>query len=480
MRARAPAAALLLGLALPGAALARPNYFDVFAAKYGFAEGDRLYTCGNCHLKWEGTGGRNPFGATVEQQVYLGKPISQAIDDAVTEDPDGDGFTSVEELAVWETLPGYNCTNFVDAIGPPPDWHTFVTPGVASCLEPHDVRLDPEQLTLRADAGRTAAAALTVFNNGSEEPLEIYAYGFLPGADPSLSVSGPPAPLVLGVGESAALEVTFAPAGATLASATLRVESDDPDEPAVDAAVTAIGRVRPLASAEKRAACLRDVSRSARAYAKAALREWARCYEAEGRGYACRRGERDRKLQGAEEKLRASIGGESDRHCEGADLSPSLVGQPETCGGGCGAILLDDFGDLAECLVCRAGEGSDAMLEAGMGTSPPDLPANVVAREAARCQSRVLAALRSGILEVDSELERCELANVTSEAPVDCRAALESELGAIAARVDARLARCKSTSGLEGCFAGGDPTCLGSAAVAIGRDLVEAAFGLEE
>ena len=40
--------------------------------------------------------------------------------------------------------PATRATNFFDAIDRPPDWHTFITPGVPSCLEPKDIRADAD------------------------------------------------------------------------------------------------------------------------------------------------------------------------------------------------------------------------------------------------------------------------------------------------------------------------------------------------
>src|SRR4030095_7123521 len=102
------------------------------------------------------------------QQLYLGKPISPAIDAAVLQDPDGDGFASLEEITTHETLPGYSCANFFDAIEAPNDWHTFITPGVPSCLEPKDIRAAPTVLNLTTDAGSQISRTLTIFNNGKD------------------------------------------------------------------------------------------------------------------------------------------------------------------------------------------------------------------------------------------------------------------------------------------------------------------------
>ena len=65
-------AATLAAIVLTAAtASARPLYFDTFTGLYGFSSGDDLYACGVCHRRWEGTGGRNPYGEAVEQQLAV-------------------------------------------------------------------------------------------------------------------------------------------------------------------------------------------------------------------------------------------------------------------------------------------------------------------------------------------------------------------------------------------------------------------------
>jgi hypothetical protein len=480
VRRLASALLLLGGLAQPVAA--RPTYFEVFTQKFGLLEGvDRLHACGVCHYRWEGTGARNPFGTSVEQQLYLQKPISDAIDAAVPQDPDGDGFTSLEEIETHATLPGYSCANFFDAIEPPLDWHTFIIPGVPSCLEPKDIRAAPTVLNLNTDAGKQASGTITIYNNGKDDPIQVLSYALLPGAGASLSLQGPPAPFTLAVGGTAEIEVLFAPPVATLENTALEIESDDPDEPTLGIGVTAIGRVQPLAPADERADCLKDVDREARELTKKHTKEWARCHGDEVAGLACDAGARDRKLLGASAKLHDAIGGPKDKRCAGADLRPRQVGQPEACGGGCGSIALRNFGDLADCLACRQEQASGAMLAAALGAAPPDVPAST-SRDAARCASKLLKALGKGIAKTQQILGRCELDNVTASPPQDCEAALAGDLERVRADVDASLARCDDVEGLAGCYAGkeADPACLGEAAVAIGAGLVDVSFGLEE
>lgn len=481
MRRAALALCVLAFASLPLAATARPTYFEVLTSKYGFVEGDRLFACGVCHYRWEGTGARNPFGTTVEQELYLGKPISSAIDAAVPLDPDDDGYTSLEELTVYETLPGYSCANFFEAIDPPPDWHTFISPLVVSCLEPKDIRTDPIQVVFQTDARSTASQVVTIYNNGKDDPIEVLSYGLLPGAHAALSLAGPPAPFTLEVGETAGIELSFAPTGAVLTETSVRIESDDPDEPTLDVGVTAIGRVQPLAPAEPRAACLRDVDQAARGFTKTHLKEWSRCEGDEVAGFACDGGARDKKLFGASDKLHGAVGGAKDKRCEGANLTPRLVGQEEVCGGGCDAIVLTDFVDFADCLECRQEEATSAMLAAALGATPPDEP-SVVGPDAARCADQLLKGLQKGIAKAEQLLGRCELENVTAATPVDCAVELAADLERVRTDVDARLAKCGDTDGLVGCYAGpsGSPTCLGEAAVAIGGGLVDATFGLED
>lgn len=477
--AGALASALLL-CAPPGSA--RPTYFEVLTGTYGFVPGDPLYACGVCHYKWEGTGARNPFGTAVEQELYLGKAIDQALAAVVAgdADTDADGFTNFAELEAG-TLPGYSCDNFFEAVGPPPDWHTFVTPGVASCLEPKDVRLSPTSAGFLSEVGDVDDVAIRIFNNGAEHPIEIASYAFVPAPPAALSVDGPPAPFSLGVGESAELVLTFAPEAVALVNTTLRIASDDPDEPVIDVPISAFASLRPLGPLAERTACLRDLDRALGRYGKAHLAAWARCQADEAAGKGCRLGRRNVALLRAEAKLRDAIGGERDRHCARAKLSPSLLGQPDRCGGGCGHIELDSFGELADCLICRQGEARDALLGAALGAAPPDLPARAGSRGAERCQARLLKGARKIAARTQKLLGRCELKNLGADNPLDCAAESAAAIGKLEAKLAGRFARCRDAGALEGCFAdSGDPTCLADTAAEGAAALIDALFALED
>ena len=481
------AGCLLLGLLgwAPAKVQARPTYFDTLTSFYGISPGDNLNACGVCHFKWQGTGARNPYGNAVEQHLYLGKSILQSIQDVEGGDSDGDSFSNLAEIVTFQTLPGYACDNFFEALGAPLDYHTYITPMVDSCLEPLDIRVAPGQIGFITDLGDVDSRALTIFNNGSDFPLSISSYELLPGSHTAFSLVGPTAPFDIPVGENVVVDVVFAPDAAAFASGTVRISSNDPNEPEIDVPLSGLAVIDPVASAAERAECLRDVDKQYRRYGKKHLREWERCYLAEVTGAACDTGRRDLKLQQAEEKLRAAIGGSKDRRCAANGLSPSLLGFPDSCGGSCGHISLANLGDLADCLVCRQEEGMQAALASSLGTAPPDLPPNVVSGQAVRCQEKLVGALGKGIKKLQKQLGRCELENITAASPLDCSTDQASFISKVQDKVNATLVKCKDTSALLGCLfeadpnAPPDPNCLGDAALEISSELVDAAFGLQ-
>ena len=469
---------MLVAFAQPRDAAARPLYFDNLVSIYGLTPADETHACGNCHFRWNGTGARNAYGSAIEAQLYLGKPIATAIADVAGADTDGDGFTNGDELGVHRTLPGYNCSNFFDASETPPTFQSLITPGVPSCLEPQDIRTDPIVVNFATEVGKTQSIDVTVFNNGADFPITVSAYGLLPGPPPTLTVSGPATPIVIPVGGSAVVTVTFAPASVVLFGATLRISSDDPDEPDLDLAVGAISFPSPLASAADRAACLGDVAKQMERYTKVHVKEWGSCFTAELAGVACNAGRRDLKIGQAEAKLRGVLGGATDRFCAPESLNPVRLGLPSTCGGTCGAIDLLTLSDVADCLVCRQIAATDAMLVASAGVAPPDLPGTVPSGPPLSCNRSLIVGMQKAIRKSQKVLDRCRTDAITT-GPVDCAAANATVLATLAAKVDERLARCSDTTGMDGCHFEPmpDPTCLGTASGTIAADLVDAVFG---
>jgi len=477
LRALALSAAVLT---VAGAAAARPLYFDTFTALYGLTPGDDLYACGVCHRNWDGTGARNPYGIAVEQQLYISKPITDAILDVEGEDTDGDGFTNLDELSVHGTLPGYSCANFPLAFNTPVNFQSLITPGVPSCLEPKDLLVDSSGISFATEIGSADVVTVELINFGQDDPITVSAVALLPGADASFSVAAPALPVVIPVGGSVSVDVTFAPTVGLALLATLRVTSDDPDEPTIDVAISALGFTIPRAPAPARAACLGAIDKQYRKFTKTHLKEWTRCLTDEVRGRACDSGRRALKLAAAEEKLRSYVGGARDKFCAGASLSPSLAGLPTTCPAPCDGIAVTNIGGLADCLVCVQEAASDAMLSATYGVTPPDLPAAAPSLLAARCQKLLATAMTKAILKPQKALAGCELANITAMTPVTCGVQHAADLAAAAAAIDKAVARCKDDSGLQACIHQpmADPACLADAAIDAATSLVGVNFGV--
>ncbi len=458
---------------------ARPTYFDVLTTRYDIGPEDRTYACGNCHIEWTGTGARNDFGAAVAQQLYVGKSITEALADLEPMDADGDGFTNLDELATYRTLPGYSCDNFFLADGAPVGYHTFITPLVPSCLEPMDIRVDPSSLAYVTKAGTSDTQQILVINNGSSDPVTVTAFG-LTSPHAALQISGPAVPFDVPVGGVVALDVTFSPEDAIIATRIVRIESNDPDEPTLDVAVEGVGFVQVLAAPEARARCMKSVDKEFRRYADRHRREWNRCFLDEVKGLTCDAGSRDLEIQQAETSFRAAIGGAKDKRCLGENLVPSLLGVPTVCGGDCD-IAVTTIASYASCLICREHEARDAMLREAIGTVPPDSPPNLAgSKDANKCQQQIASRIAKGIASVQKILGRCEIANITG-APVDCTAANASALTKIRNQVDEARDRCTDSTGLLGClYEGGTENCLGDAAMSIGSTLVDATFPAQD
>src|SRR5262249_26977809 len=156
----------------------------------------------------------------------------------------------------------------------------------------------------------------------------------------------------------------------------------------------------------------------------------------------CDAGKRDAAVAKAEAKLRDTVGGALDRHCAAETLSPSLLGLSPQCGAPCDAINLTSIARVADCAVCRAADATDPMLAASVGTTPPDLPGNLLGATAWRCNQQLVTGIQKGIVAVQKSLGNCALDAVLAGTPTDCATALAADLAADAAKVDARGNRC--------------------------------------
>jgi hypothetical protein len=465
---------------------ARPGYFEQLKSHYAIAEGSNLDACGVCHFRWSGTGSRNPYGSTVEQQLYLGKNILQSLIAVEAMDPDEDGYTSGDELINFMTLPGYNCDNFISASGAPTGYDTYITPNVDTCLDPLDIRTSPSTVSALVNVGDVRVMQLTVFNNGSEDPLEISSYELLAGAPATLSItSGPAVPLTIPVGLSEVIELTFAPTGPVFSNSTLRIVSNDPDEGVLDVPVTVFAVPDNTAPSSQRRPCFETIAKATSRYAKAQLRSWGDCQLAELAGRACDTGARDLKLAKAAAKLASVIGGEKDKTCSAAGLSAPALGFPSTCAPGCEDVSVSTVADIPSCLICMQDLVMQGILREGTGTAPPDLPPNVLTvDDTLSCQQRIVRGMQKGLVKMFDQLSQCELTALeTGEPAGNCATDLTETLSDLRSSIDANVDKCTTTTDLLGCRfedVSPDPACLGLATEELAVELTNAAFALYE
>jgi hypothetical protein len=478
-------AAWIAGVAVAvvaNAAAARPTYFATLRTHFGIPEDSRIDACGVCHRDWEGTGARNAFGTAVEQRLYTGLSIAESLDAVDVLDSDGDGYTNADELRTHLTLPGYDCNTFDEAVGAPEDYHAWVTPGVATCLPPLDLRLSEASVAFLTAVGKRESLDLTIINYGAALPLVVESYGLV-GAGGDLSVRGETPPLTILPGERVTLTVAFTPRATASVVTHLRLVSNDPDQAVFDLPVSAFGFVRQLAPPAVRAGCRSSLEREHTRYAREHLGAWIACAVDEASGRVCRRGVRDRRIAVAERRLRERVGGARDKACAGEGLTPSLLDYPGTCGGECAGRPTSSLAFLADCLVCRQEATSQRAVAALAGARPPDLPPTVARdRDAAKCIGRVGAIFAQAAQGVARARGGCEIAALTAETPRDCAAETVMETDALAARVNGTLDACASTDGLPSCpfQEDADPACLGTAAVAVGAAAADAVYDRNE
>ncbi|MBN1475766.1 choice-of-anchor D domain-containing protein, partial [Candidatus Sumerlaeota bacterium] len=92
------------------------------------------------------------------------------------------------------------------------------------------------------DAGPTAPLSITVINDGASD-LSFTGAGFqiIGAASPEFAITNSPATTPLATGASREVQVTFDPAQRGARAATLRITTDDKDEPTVDVGLTGSG-----------------------------------------------------------------------------------------------------------------------------------------------------------------------------------------------------------------------------------------------
>ncbi len=459
---------------------ARPTYFETLKARYSIADESNLDACGVCHLKWEGTGARNLYGGSVQQHLYLGKSIEQSLEDVEAIDSDGDGFSNLDELLTWETLPGYSCADYFTALDAPSGYDQWITPMVATCLEPLDIRLSPFSISMSAQVGEASSAVLTVYNNGSSQALTVSDFGFAPGGPTDLIVSGPGLPFDIQVGESVDLQLDFIPLSDVFQFVDLEVSSNDPDEPVVSIQVLVLATVRTLAPLDQRVSCQARTARSFFHYSKHSIKEWSECYTDEVDGLACDSGARDLAIARADLRLDKRIGGSDDRNCAGKGLTPYSMNWQAECPAPCEDIELVTMSDSADCQRCRQEVFTGDFLSGVIGDRPPDLPAALAGTDSAsRCQQLLARKVARAVTRIAKLLSRCEVKALAAGLETDCLADTAQSTDKLRAKVNAEPARCDDQSGLGYCLVADplDTDCLGDTAWEIAIDLNDSAFG---
>ena len=111
----------LLGSAPPASAFGR--FLDEFLARYPGVSSD-LDTCGVCHFDFDGRGRLNPYRDDFDSFGLAG---------AEPRDADADGFVALDEINSG-FFPGYNCTNFIEAINVPASLALAIAKRPASTL----------------------------------------------------------------------------------------------------------------------------------------------------------------------------------------------------------------------------------------------------------------------------------------------------------------------------------------------------------
>jgi len=468
-----------LGLLLTAAApaQARPSYFQAMKTHFGIVDDSNLDACYVCHLRYAGTGTRNPFGYSVQQYLYAGKSIQESLMLVEDLDSDGDGFTNIEELTVELTLPGFSCENFEDAVGAPLGFDSFVTPGVTTCRDPIEIHTAPSSFGFITDANTTDSLEVQIWNLGHENPLVIDSVDLTDVTNGALSlVNNLSLPTSVATGEFVTVELQFAPTSTTAASGTLEIASNDPDDGLLQISVSALGVVRPLNPLAERLACRDAIQKRFASYGKTQLREWTKCFTNEALGFRCRDARRDQKISRAEAKFATFIGGARDKECIGVGMTATRLDMPATCGGRCSEINLTGIARVRSCALCRQNEALEDALLAAFGAAPPDLPFATSGSDTAKCVKTIGKAMAKVVPAIQKELAACASEKLaTGGDRNECAGETAERVAKLRTKIDAAVAKCADVTGLSGCAFGEEaaPDCLGDAATAIAQNLAD-------
>lgn len=203
-------------------------------------------------------------------------------------------------------------------------------------------------------------------------------------------------------------------------------------------------------------ACRKNVEKVQAKYLKTYLKSWGNCYRAEGANLSCDDDAVKDAVEDAAAGLRAKLGGIRDKRCTGASLTPASIGLGSYCPVPCASIVLFDLGDVADCSICLAEAVGDAALSAAYGATPPMLPDGAPIGPASACLTQIGIATTGLASKWSGELLRCEAANASgkNDPPADCAADPKGKIAKAQASAEARVGKCSTFSGLDGCAAG--------------------------
>jgi hypothetical protein len=192
------------------------------------------------------------------------------------------------------------------------------------------------------------------------------------------------------------------------------------------------------------------------------LKSWGRCMIDEARGLTCDSQGRDDRLGRAVAKLQSKIGGQRDRRCATANLTPATLGHSSACPAPCaGQVVLFDMGDVADCARCMVEEVTASTLEAAYGVRLPALPTTAVDGYGLVCQKSLAAAATRLTRSWAGALARCEEKSLAKGLSVDCEADPSGKIAKAKAKSAAKVSRCRQGfAGLNGCATAGDTAAV--------------------
>ena len=459
---------------------ARPTYFLAMKSYFAVPDNSNVDHCSVCHLNYEGTGTRNPFGMSVQQYLYTGKSIQETLPLVAGLDSDGDTYTNDEELRIYLTQPGFSCDNFEEARGEPLDFDAGVTPNVATCRAPVEIEVLPSTAGFVTDAGTTDTFTIDIWNLGYSTDLTITDLNLSNLNNATLSLANlPTLPLVLASGEQTSFEIVFSPTGTVASAGQVNIISDDPAASVIEIPINALGIERTLSSLEDRLACRQNIQKQFAIYGRLQLRESLNCFAREASNLRCAQARSNQKVARAAIKLASFVGGEKDLTCIAKGITAPRLDMPAACGGSCGDILLTGMASINACLVCRQDELTNTILQATFDASPPDTPTGTSTGAVRRCIKSISKTVAKVIPSIQKELADCADEKLTNGGDASsCATDRATRVHQLKTKIDAAVAKCAGVDNVPGCaFANGAATtCLGDAAVATAESLVEAVW----